>query len=360
MHSPDAKDERTAKVPYILLGLGSVTLLGVAAGLTLAIEHPSVPYNVRELFLDGAPFLRALCLSASLLLLGFFASLLAPWLSAQKLPVFMLIALSVLFGLINYLLVRASVTVESIHDIVGAPVWYDALANEDAWGGVGAFLIGMVSSAAVYDALEIALRYLALASPIALSVMALVAGIWHSHYRQRGSGVGYGLALIILAVPWLYLCRMLAMNFAATDNIRELVVGGGNMILGGEALIFSLVVVIGINIAILGSYDPERKSLRNWSIFASLAGPIVGWFLLTAGLADTVSKYGGTFSPINFLFGADRNADLSWASLFGRWLILYYGTVCIMALGVASGLALSTLWADARSRRTAPQSRQSA
>jgi hypothetical protein len=150
--------------------------------------------------------------------------------------------------------------------------------------------------------------------------------------------------LIILLVPWLYLCRLLVMRFAATDNLRELLVGGGFVFLGGEALIFALVVVMAINIAILGSYDPARKSLRNWSIFASAVGPVIGWFLLTAGLENTVTTAGGTYSPINFLFGADLSATLSAFDLFWRWLILYYGVVCVMSLGVASGLAVHKLW----------------
>lgn len=332
------------RMPYALIILGIVVMVGMATGLTVAIQHPSVPYNVRELFLDGPTALRALALSASLMVLGFCAALAAPYLAEKKLPVFVLIGLSLIIGLVNYVLLRFSVTLESIHDIVGAPVWYRALSDDGALGGLGQSLLSVVSSATAYDLIELTVRYLALISPFALVLTAIVTGVWRSHHRKRGSGVGYGLALIILLVPWLYLCRLLVMNFAATDNLRELIFGGGYTFLGGEALLFALVVVMAINIAILGSYDPARKSLRNWSIFAAVVGPVCGWFLLNAGLEDTITKYDITFSPLNFLFGANRNADLSTLSLFGRWLILYYGIVCVMALGVASGLAVHKLW----------------
>lgn len=339
----DGPEQNAAKMPYALIALGVLVMVGIATGITVAIRHPSVPYNVRELFLDGPPTLRALALSASLMVLGFFAALAAPRLGAKKLPVFAVVGLSLLVGLVNYVLLRLSVTLESVYDIVGEPAWYRSISEDGTLGDVGQSLLAIVPSQAAYDTVELAVRYLALISPVALVLTAIVTGIWHSHHRQRGSGVGYGLALIILLVPWLYLCRLLVMNFAATDNLRELIVGGGSMILGGEALIFTLVVVMAINIAILGSYDPSRKSLRNWSIFASLVGPVCGWFLLSAGLEETVTTHGGTYSPVNFLFGADQNANLSALSLFGRWLVLYYGVVCIMALGVASGLAVRKL-----------------
>lgn len=349
-----------AKAPFTLMVLCALVTVGIATGLTVASQHPSVPYNVRELFLDGVPFVRALFLTASLMALGFFAALIAPWLGKRKLPVFALVATSLLIGLINYILLRLSVTLESLHDIVGTPVWYHGLNDESALGGLGQSLVNIISNEAVYDVVEHAVRYLALISPIALVLTAIVTGIWHSHHRQRGSGVGYGLALIILLIPWLYLCRLLVMNFTATDNLRELIVGGGNIILGGEALIFTLVVIMAINIAILGSYDPARKSLRNWSVFASIVGPVCSWFLLNAGLENTITKYGITFSPLNFLFGANHNADLSTWSLFGRWLILYYGVVCIMALGVAAGLAIHKLRPVAEKNANRPTVQQGA
>lgn len=335
--------QHIVRMPYALIALCVVVMVGMATGLAVAIQHPSVPYNVRELFLDGPPALRALALSASLMMLGFCAALAAPYLAEKKMPVFAVLGLSLVIGLANYVLLRLSVTLESIHDIVGAPVWFRALSDDSALGGLGQSLLAVVSSAAVYDLVELTVRYLALVSPFALVLTAIVTGIWRSHHRKRGSGVGYGLALVILLVPWLYLCRLLVMNFAATDNLRELIFGGGYTILGGEALLFAVVVVMAINIAILGSYDPTRKSLRNWSIFASIVGPVCGWFLLNAGLENTITKYGITFSPLNFIFGANRNADLGTLSLFGRWLILYYGLVCVIALGVAAGLAVHKL-----------------
>jgi hypothetical protein len=147
------------------------------------------------------------------------------------------------------------------------------------------------------------------------------------------------LGLSVGLVAWLALCQFVVIDAAATDNLTELIAPPGGYGISGVAYLYMLLALFSLN-AVLLTMDWRRAS--GWAATAVGSGVavILGWGLLKLGLHPAVEKYGLVFSGVQFLLGPDRQTALPEAALFGRWVLVYF-----MGLGVvAAGLRLGQAW----------------
>jgi hypothetical protein len=301
-----------------LVSLGCIVFLLSGAGL-LALTAPGVPYNVRELSEGRPPLVTALMLALLLLVtLGAPAWAAGTWLrrpgsSAGGALLFVLAQ-----GTVAWLLLRASVPQEAIHDIVGSPVLGGSREAETA----GRFLA----------------LFLGAATWILLAAAAWIA------WEERDSGPLSRCALAaVLTLPVSY---GVVVPLAATDNLTELMRGGGGVL--AAAAIGGALAVLAIAGSGLSRLLAGRSTKPIVSIGICLAAIPLGFLLLHLGLEPAVEKYGRTFAAIQFLLSEDRQHLAS-----GAALQLRYG-LAFIAGALAIALAQHAAWVTSEPPRRDP------
>lgn len=276
----------------------------LALGLLALSRSPSLPYNVRELFPVGAEgLIAAACLV--LLLWGLLAwpvhALLwwrnrpdkavrmVPWLVGASLVA----AMAATFGLPS----------ESVDDVVGSPVlkWPWVLET------LGRFtaLYGAISLAAAGGAW--------IAAHVGSRLMRGLLGMWT-------------VACMLLVVP----LHLIIVTFAATDNLTELMRGGGGVpasvsLFAGAVSLFAA----GAALTAAVCMDVWRRRLRLLMAFLMCWG--LAGFLLWWGSESMLIKYDRAFSAAQFLLSTDREHYATGASLVIRFLMACAGLFAITA-----------------------------
>lgn len=309
-------------------------LLCFAGSIWVVLRMPGIPYNLRELFLGNAHFFFLIVFAGALLWVGAGAvwasgKIGASRLSFLKLPIWILLA-----SLISLMLLTASVTQESIDDIVGSNNLYWFVVNRDIWGG-GWREFFLLAGPDVIGLLERWGRYTALYSPLLIFlVLIFVSFDLHEHGSLR---VPHVILLIASTLPWLWLAKSVTFDWSSTDNLNELVMRDGPMGWGGGGYIYALLGLVCFNAVSLGRAMCGFQHLPI-VIIGSIVGLPLGWWLLSMGLEPNVEKYGFTFSGIQFLLGPDREHLLSNTELFVRWCAVQIGFIIVAALGIRIGI----------------------
>ncbi|HET9252247.1 MAG TPA: hypothetical protein VFP58_09035 [Candidatus Eisenbacteria bacterium] len=295
-----------------LLSLGSVLVLLGGAGW-LALTAPGVPYNVRELSEGRPPLLTAAMLALLLLVtLGAPAWAATAWLRRPGASPGSVLLFLLAQGVLAWLLLRASVPLEAIHDIVGFPVLRGPAEAETA----GRFLALFIGASTVVLAAAAAWVAWEDRDPRPLSRCALAGA---------------------LTLPVSY---TVVVPFAATDNLTELMRGGGGL-LPAAAIAGALTAL-----ALAGSGLSRLLAGRSPGPAATtaicLAAVPLGYVLLHLGLEPAVEKYGRTFAAIQFLLSENREHLASGAALWLRYGIAFVAGAGAVALAqhaawVASG-----------------------
>ena len=279
----------------------TIALLCVAGWV--AFTAPGVPYNVRELSEGRPPLLTAILLAVLLVLtLGAPAWAAAVWLRRTRPPTGASILYLVAQGVLAWLLLRVSVPLEAIHDIVGFPVLGGSAEAETAG------------------------RFLALFMGAATVILA-AAALWIA-WEERDTGPLRRCALAsVLTLP---ACYVVVVPLAATDNLTELMRGGGGVLpaiaLGG-ALLWLAMAGSGLSRLLAGR---SKKPAVTIAIF--LAAIPIGYVLLHLGLEPAVEKYGRTFAAIQFLLSEDREHLSSGAALQLRYALAFLAGAFAVAL----------------------------
>jgi glycopeptide antibiotics resistance protein len=251
---------------HMPLVLGGMTVLfwGVA-------QASFVPYNVRELLRQDDAWLSALLLA----LACYWLAVWPVWLARRRVSGFARLGQLplglLLYGGVVFLLLRAAVADESLHDLAGSPVLH--------WPGQW----------------ETGLRWVALAAvPGALLYLAA-----QTVRRWRGRQLG---ALHFLAAgPVLALAYWGVVVEAATDNLTELIATPQPL---AFAALCTWLYVVFLAVVLLASPVPAaRRAVRLAGLLASL--PLAALFL-HLGLAGEIDKYGQQFSALQFLLSTDR------------------------------------------------------
>ena len=320
--APRAALPRAAAVSWRVAAIAAaLPVAGIAfaalwIGCWLASGSPSMPYNVRELFAAGPAALTtlgfALVLLATLAPPVWFARRLSGggWVRAAAYP-----ALVLAHAAIAWAGLRAVVPLESIHDIVGSPVLH--------WPGDW----------------EIALRFVALFAGVSvlLGGGALASGALCG--VEVAGPPGAALRWLAAALPLLAVSHYVVVERAATDNLVELMAGGG----GPLATLWLAAWLLGIGaggaaLSLLAAPDARKGT----AVLLVLASVPFGWMALSMGTAADIQKYGRAFSAMQFLLSPDREGYVS-----GTALMLRYAVAHAAGLG-ALALAQAPVWAARR------------
>lgn len=282
------------------------TWFGLQASIMLSIWLipfvPGVPYNVKELLGGSLVFL----VGTALMLLGnglaFGTAMLGGWLAEHNQRHYWLWPARLLaLAAVSALVFLVVAPLESIHDVVGTPVW-----------AIGAYV-------------ELFVRLTALLSwPLTLMVGA--AAVLNS-LRLTDAGAVVRWSVPALAV--LILVHLVVVHAAATDNLTELMAGGGS---ARSTIVLSLAVLsVFFAAALLAFSFAEQRgyvlALAGLGLFAGLS-----WVLFLGGAEASIEKYGRSFSALQFLLGADRSEYPEMAALALRYLASYLAVVSAIAI----------------------------
>lgn len=275
----------------------------LSIGLTVLIKLPGAPYNIKELVAPGiAGIFSIIGLSMALLWLvnGHFLAI-RKFGPASRALYFLPLWL-IAHALVTWCLLRLSVPLESIHDIVGSPVL--------DW---------------VWD-LELIGRYVALHCAMALPLLgAIILTASLSRIAQKGLLAIWCLWTILLAWP----LHAVIIIHADTDNLTELIREGGDFP-------YAMLLVVGVYLASLSATMLASLVARPGHIPAKLilivAVTISSVACLWFGSEPMILKYGKVFSAWQFLLSPDRNNYIVGSQLWLHFAAVFIAYIVLVAL----------------------------
>lgn len=329
---PQGRPERSSSATVLERSTGkdqravAAAVAAAAFGLAVMLAYvPQVPYNLRELLApDGWPWPALAVTAAALMLFGlpaWVARTAAPlaggvqgvWTGAALLGVPLLVALLLVLGAPR----------ESVHDIVGSPVTGMPAVLELVLR-LGGLLLGVVWGIALGHALHGAV---------------LDTG-------QRGGAIAHLLLHGLWVVP---LWHGTVVVWASTDNLTELMAGGGGTV--ATACLLAYGTLLGITAAVLWTASRQPGFARlALTALALMGSAVVGWALLDAGTEHTIVKYGRVFSALQFLLSTDRATYVDGGVLALRFAAAH------LALGLVAGIGAIVVgaWRPPELDRTRP------
>jgi hypothetical protein len=200
-----------------------------------------------------------------------------------------------------------------------------------------AIVVSVASRAPVLVSwLEGVVRYGALHAPVVIFTALAIAAFAARRDVQPGDLLARA-AFATSAVVLLWLCKLVVIDWAGTDNLTELISTSGFFGSSGLVWLYAATAVLCANAAMLWASSVGRARLLLAIVVIAVSLPLT-WFLVNLGLEREVEKYRRTFSAIQFLLGPDRSGTLSEQALLARWCVVHVGFV----VTVASGALLAT------------------
>jgi glycopeptide antibiotics resistance protein len=270
----------------------ALAILALAAVGFIIARLPGVPYNVRELAPAGMEgILSVLGLAATIHLAANSPFLLLGTQSRRRLILFpVLLALQ---GLLVWFFLRLSVPMESLGDIVGAPI----LRWPWEW--------------------EMLLRFIVLHQALTMqlvgAVLATAAIIRPAHFVSL---VYWAVIGLLLAWP----THLVVVEWAATDNLTELMRDGGSFV--ASSLLAAGVLFTCLGGTALGAALAFPAHRHRLLVVALLAAPLAASCFLV-GLEPVLVKYGKVFSAAQFLLSPDREHYLPQSALLVRYALAH-------------------------------------
>ncbi|MHB9102954.1 MAG: VanZ family protein [Sulfuricella sp.] len=253
-------------------------VLGLALLLLAATYIPAVPYNVRKLIAHEHPVLSALALAGAILWIFGFPAWAARHLTTGSHRPTTLPAYLLLHGILAWFLLRMAAPLEMIHKIVGSPI----LGWPWEWETIGRF----ISLFALWSVVSFGAGFISLRSRL-----------------PKADGFLWVWAAATLALlPVVY---VVVIQQAATDNLTELLAGGGTPMafLWVAAGLFMLALAGAQLACALGS--GMRVGAMRGALWSLASFPLT-YLALHAGFESYVIKYGQMFSAFQFLLSQDR------------------------------------------------------
>jgi len=271
-------------------------VVGLAVVMALLLRMPSVSYNLRELVEPGLGGVVSV-LGLSLAVYGtangvflLFSQRRRGWFLAF--PVLLFVQ-----SLLAWSLLRVSVPMESLHDIVGSPV----LAWPWEWEMLGRF-----------SALHMSLTLQVLGA--ALCVRAILKSATLADFLYWAS------ICAILAWP----LHLVVVEWAATDNLTELMAGDARFLAScalASAFFLTCLAASALSAALTAS--KHTASLAGLALASAVGAALLYWL----GTEHNIVKYGSVFSTFQFLLSMDRAHYAQGVSLMLRYVIAF-ATVC--------------------------------
>ena len=283
-----------------------VTVVGLGFAIWLIESLPGIPYNLRELVAGHNPVMQAVLLTCTLYALFGIPAVTARITQQSNRAFLILPLLLAAQTVVLWFFLRSAAPAESIHDILGTPIldW--------SWEWEYLFrLSGVV-----------------IGSGIMLTGSSLLAATIVG--TGRGNKYRTLLSWAILSVPLLALSHWIIVNQAATDNLTELMAGGGNW----QAMLFiSLwMFTAGLAGALVSARLATGRPPFLFVVLVVLLSFPAAYGCLRLGLEQEVHKYDQVFSALQFLLSTDRANLAGGFELLLRFLIFHCGVVLLVAI----------------------------
>ncbi len=287
---------------YIACGPVLLMLAGVTA-----MNSPAVPYNFRKLFGGGHPLIAMTGLVTVLYLAGGMPVLLKRWLakgSILRVAGFPLI--TALLGVVVYFLLRISVPIEMIHKIVGSPVLYWPWE----WEPLGRFVT-------LFSVPTILLTGGLLIVPL--------DGDERTVPRQTALRWLAAAVFVLPFAHWVVVTR------ACTDNLTELMAGGGGLF--QSILLCGWIFTLAQTGTVLSAYFSGyfRSGFASVLLIVILSIPL-GYCFLFVGTEGDIYKYDQHFSALQFILSPDRKHYVGEMALLRRYLLAHIFVVVTVGI----------------------------
>lgn len=289
-----------AKTPLRPFAMGYCThlvFIGVMAIVFGVVFHlPGIPYNVRELLapgLDGVGTVTGLAITVYGMANGIF------WLFGSKRQKLLLAfpALLLGHGVVTWFVLKNSVPIESLFDIVGSPV----LGWPWDWELMGR-----------YSALHLAVMMQILGAALCVRAIARPATL---------ANLIYWLVINVLLAWPLF---QVVVQWAGTDNLTELMANSADFSAASMlAVAFFLTCFAGSAVSAVLAGSRRVKTLVASAAVASVGAALLYW----SGSEHTILKYGRVFSAFQFLLSTDRAHYVQGSELFFRFVFTYFTVV---------------------------------
>lgn len=289
---------------------------------------PGVPYNLRELMWHGGNPLNWLMFGLWLCWIGIGSGIMIRVVRRGPLHTLWMPLLAAGISIASFLFLSLAVTPESIHDILGSPVW-----TQERWYGSHALpplaLHFVSNNPGVTNYLELYGRYVGIYAPLPVLV-SLASRFFDNGARiQRSSLAYWGMTALTL-----WGCKLIVVDWSATVNIIELISKTDTLGLPGIVwcyLALGILAMGGVFFwASLGSLISAKSAL-----FGNFLLVPLGYLAIAAGLNQTIQKYDGIeFSALEFLLLGQRTGEWSTLASVGGWIVIQTAFVLILGPGL--------------------------
>jgi VanZ family protein len=282
---------------HILIGFTFLTI-----AVCLVTQLPQVPYNLRALPNPYHPILAPLILAAFFYWVFATPAWTSLWLESSRKARLLFPIWIVLHGIIAWALLRNAVLPVMIHKVAGAPVlgWSWEWETLIRFGVLEATFFALLTGGVV-----------------------IARSIWD---RSRLKGLIAWIACSSCLLPISY---FIIVENAATDNLVELIAGGGAK---GSLYIAAWILVVGIGAFPLAKLISTREPSGPWQFLISVLSLPLGYILLSLGMEPSLEKFGHEFSGIQFLLSMDRAHYATGWSLWLRYGIFHGGLLSAIAI----------------------------
>jgi hypothetical protein len=201
---------------------------------------------------------------------------------------------------------------ESVRDLVGNAA-YDGWPWGETWARLSVLVLGVVWGAAFGCALQ---------------GLPLAKG-------YRGSAIAHLLLHGIWIVPvW----HMVVVDRATTDNLTELMSGGGTWLSSLCLLAYVTLWAAAASSLLAGLVMRSGRALIRSLQWVAVSG-LAGYGLISVATEPALFKYGQVFSALQFLLSTDRSAYAAGNELLLRFaaahVLVCLGAACAMAVVLA-------------------------
>jgi len=278
--------------------LGGVFTFVAAAWLVM--HSPFVPYNVRDLLHPVHPILSLIVFALFLYWSVGFPVLIGYLMTQSSSAAWSYPILLALHSVVAWFVLTYSVSFDRLHKIVGSPVlhwhWY--------WEPAG--------------------RFVALFTAFSLSMTASTLLVLAFIYRRRSAAAL--LSWIITTATLSPLLYWVVVTNAATDNLIELMAGGGTPSAAFFLSLFVMLVCLGGS-SLAAQFQTIRSGLRFTVLLGVLISIPLAYLAFAFGSASALEKYGKVFSATQFLLSRDREHYAQGLELGLRYLAFHAGLI---------------------------------
>ena len=211
---------------------------------------------------------------------------------------------------VSFSFLRASITTETVFDFLGASVFVHRVIEREVLGSLFSQIfsaLGRDSLHAIFAVIEPFIRFFAFAGPLVLLIALFSSVNQVGAKRSVLELVKFIFPVLLAYLPWLILCKIIAFDWSSTDNLNELIARQSAFELAGGPYLYLLMVLLTLVGVMFGFALAKAQANKViFSIVILLLSLPIGWYLLTLGLEADFTKYGQSYSGIDFLLGPDR------------------------------------------------------